>query len=102
MDLLAKLNSDHTLTYDQRMALLSYVQSLPGSIQAQLSSALATASGAGIGFLIAKLLFNMGLKGTIVMSLLGGLVGSSFGGSSLPAFDPLKNSGFKDTFGRYY
>lgn len=98
-----RLLQDYTLPYNQRMALIGYIQTLPYSVQSQLSSATSTAMGAGLGAVVAKLLFNMGLKGSIIMSILGGLMGRAIGiNNSLtpPAFNPLQNSGFRDTFGR--
>ncbi len=99
-----KLLQDFTLPYNQRMALIGYVQTLPYSIQSQLNTATSTVMGAGIGAIVAKLLLNMGLKGSILLSILGGLMGRTAGiNNSLtpPAFNPLQNSGFRDTFGRF-
>jgi hypothetical protein len=98
-----KLLQDFTLPYNQRLSLVGFLQSLPQGVQNQINTATSTLVGAGIGAAIAKLLLNMGIGGTIIFSILGGMAGRNFGVSNNyapPAFNPLQNSGFRDTFGR--
>lgn len=97
-----KIMQDSALSYDQRMALLNYVQSLPNSITSNINQLTSAAVGAGFGALIAKLLLNMGLKSTILTAILGGLIGYNSATSNINNFDPLKNSGLKDIYGRYF
>lgn len=102
MNIESKILSDPTISYGDRMALIDYVKDLSFTQKNQLESLTSTAIGAGVGALVAKFLLGLGIKGTIISSILGGLIGHSFSTPSVTYFDPIKNSGLSDGYGRYY
>lgn len=73
-----KLMMDYSLSFAQRNALINYLHGLPMYvIQSEFGNLLSTGVGAGIGALIAKKLLGLGMGGTIIASILGGMIGSN-------------------------
>lgn len=74
-----KLFNDSGLDARQKSGLLSLLSGLPPTQLKLLLSLVRGSVGAGVGYLIAKFLFRLGVGGTVIMSLLGGAVGAGSG-----------------------
>jgi len=84
-----RLAQDSGLSFSDKAQLSGMLNQLSQGQAFELARILRTITGAGVGALIAKFLFRLGIGGTIVGSILGGVVGSRRGG------DPVK----RDVFG---
>lgn len=76
-----KLSQDSSLSGHEMQQLMKYIELLSESEKMDLAQIITTVSGAGIGLAVAKFLFKMGIKGSVVMSILGGLAGFNIGKS---------------------
>lgn len=79
----SKLFSDTSLGASEKAMMMASLQSMPREGATTLASILRTVGGAGVGYIIAKFLLNMGGLGQTVGAGIGGLLGSSMG-SNLP------------------
>lgn len=98
--LIAKLMSDMSLNYSQKNALQSYIQNLDSRATQSLKPLMSGVIGSGIGAAIANKLLGMGYTGTILFSIIGGIMGYGLN-SSQPSISQnfVANRGFHDING---
>ena len=94
------------MNFDQKRQLMTYVQTLPKPALFDLYPLLGTASGGGIGYLIAKKLLGLGFTGTILTTILGASAGLATGifmqNNSIPTFDPFAGQSLVDYNGNRF
>jgi len=78
-----KIAQDGGLSFNEKTQLSGLIGQLSDGQTGELAKLLRTITGAGVGALIAKYLLKLGLGGTILSSILGGVVGSRLGGKSI-------------------
>jgi hypothetical protein len=93
MDIQAKLYQDYSTTSQIKSEVLRLLQTLSPQQLSRVHSIVRSTAGAGIGFLLAKYLFGMGIGGSVLMGLLGGGLGMMSGGQSVNAFGMRTNVG---------
>jgi len=98
----AKLASDPSLTASQKAHLRSYVLSLDPMHQTQLMNSLKFVAGGGIGTAIAKFLLGMGMRSSIIVGLVSGVLASSLGRPKPPEYDGFTFNRFTNIFGQSY
>jgi len=72
------INSAPGLSFQQRSQFMLGVSKLPDTQVNQLASLLRTATGFGVGALVAKFLSGAGLGGMLLGGLIGGVIGNAF------------------------
>ena len=101
-----KIMGDMNMNFDQKRQLMTYVQTLPKPALFDLYPLLGTASGGGIGYLIAKKLLGLGFTGTILTTILGASAGLATGifmqNNSIPTFDPFGGQSLVDYNGNRF
>ena len=94
-----KLFQDMSLSGSEKSGLMGLVARLGPTEQNNLSSVLRGTIGASIGFVIARYLAGMGMTGSILMSILGGGIGSQASGLPTNAMGQRVNREY-DVFGQ--
>jgi hypothetical protein len=92
-----RIFQDPTLDSSARQTLLSGVSHLGASELSDLSDALRTAIGAGIGALISRFLMHTGFGGTLLGAVVGGFLGNRIGGPSI--LGNTRHDGRTDAYG---
>lgn len=95
----SKLFSDFSLSSTARAELLKLLPQLSASEAKSLSTAVRSASGAGIGYLVARFLLGLGFTGRVLMSLAGAYSGFMSGGNPTNAHGQAVDTR-QDVFGR--
>lgn len=94
LNLTNKINSDNNISFAQKNELINQIRTLPTSSLAEFYPLMGMASGAGIGYIVAKKLLSLGKTGSILASILGGTMGLGIGlnglQNSIPTFDPFR------------
>lgn len=78
-----RLAQDSGLSFSDKAQLSGMLNQLSQGQSFELARILRTITGAGVGALVAKFLFRLGIGGTILGSILGGVVGSRHGGNAI-------------------
>ena len=94
----ARIFSDSTVPSDEKALLMSLLSQLSPHDASRLSEQVAGLVGAGVGAAVARFLLHMGIGGTALLGIVGGAVGSQFGGSPRNAYGQRVNTEY-DPFG---
>ena len=92
MDIQAKIFQDYSASSQIKSELIRLLQSLSPQQLSRVHSIVRGAAGAGIAYLLARYLLNLGVGGSTLMALLGGGIGMMSGGSPINAFGSRVNT----------
>ena len=95
----SRLMGDPGMSFQQKSALIPALEQLDHAQLRELVSLIKLAAGAGIGMLISRYLMGLGLIGTGIGGLLGGIVGSGLLGPSRNAIGQAQDRR-RDIFGQ--
>ena len=89
-EIINKINSDSSLSFGEKNSLIDAVVKLPSGALWDLSKLLSVVTGASIGGVVAKFLMGFGTVGTVLSSIVGGLIGSGLSSNrgALPPDNP--------------
>ena len=91
------LMSDNSVSYTDKMAILSYLQNISESEASRFPTG--SIVGGGIAFAIAKFLLGLGYGGSVISAILGAAMGGMFNSPSIYKGD-LNSFRLTDRFGR--
>lgn len=86
-----KIFSDNSLSLNQKTNLITYIEDLSYPIIESIYNLLKTATGSGIGYLIASYLLGLGKRGQILLAIAGGLIANNFFDKNENSFNPIDN-----------